>query len=139
MTPYGRLVSLALLALTVATPASAELQSVAAQDLSRFVGLSVRGAANANLGVVTTVDTNLGLIGLAGKYGQFATLHISVLKRDGLQLVAPALNVAHISEISLHVWARPGLVAVARPTMTPTITVEEPPYIEQPRDQLSPQ
>jgi hypothetical protein len=139
MTPRTQLPSLLLLLLGVATPASAELQSVEAQDLGRFMGLSVRGDANADLGVVSSVDTNLGLIGLSGKYGQFATLHVSLLKRDGLKLFAPTLNVGHITEISTHIWSSPGLVAVARPTLTPTITVEERPYVEQPKDQLPPQ
>jgi len=139
MRRHRQLLPLALFVLTATTPALAELQSVAAQDLSRFMGLSVRGAANVDLGVVSSVDTNLGLIGVSGKYGQFATLHVSVLKRDGLQLVAPALHVGHISEISMHIQSRPGLVAVARPNLTPTITVEERPYIEQTKDQLPPQ
>jgi hypothetical protein len=146
--PYERILAmksrtqflfLLFLSAAFASPASADPRPVAAQDLSRFIGTDVLGAANADLGVVSEVDTNLGLIGLAGKNGEFATLHVSLLQRDGLRLFAPTLNVGYIVEISTHLWSQPELVAVAKPTMTPTVTVMERPFIEQPKDQLTPQ
>src|SRR6185312_12087195 len=139
MKPRTPLLFLLLLSTGLTAPASAEPRPVAAQDLSRFIGSDVLGAANADLGVVSQVDTNLGLIGLAGKNGEFATLHVSLLRRDGLRLFAPTLNVGYIVEISTHLWSQPELVAVAKPTMTPTVTIMERPFIEQPKDQLAPQ
>ena len=98
--------------------------------------MEVHGAAYADLGVVSQADSNLGLIGLSGKHGEFAVLHTSLLRRDGLQMFAPSLNVGHIAEISSDHWASTDLVAVAK---RPTITIEEQPYVEEPRDEVPPQ
>ncbi len=132
-----QLLSLLLLSAAVAAPASAEriMNPVAAQDLNRFIGSEVHGAAHADLGVVSQADSRLGLIALTGKHGEFAVLHTSLLKRDGLQMFAPGLNVGHISQISMNRLSRQNTVAVAK---TPTITIEEPPFTVEPYNDLPP-
>ena len=128
---------LLLLSAAAAAPASAErvLMPVAAQDLNRFIGMEIHGAAHADLGVVSQADRRLGLIALAGKHGEFAVLHTSLLKRDGLQIYAPSLNVGHIAMISMDRMSRSGVVAVAR---TPEINIEEAPFVIEPYRDLPP-
>jgi hypothetical protein len=131
-----QLVSALLLSAAIAAPAWAyDLRRVDAQDLNHFIGMEVHGAAQADLGVVSEVDSNLGLVGLAGKHGEFAVLHTSLLRRNGLQMYAPTLTVGHIAEISSDHWAFSDTVAVAKP-MTPSIIIDEPPYVEEPKSDL---
>jgi hypothetical protein len=130
------LLSLLLLPVFAAAPASAELAAIAPQDVNMFVGVEVHGAAHADLGVVTEADPNLGLVAISGKHGEFAVVHISLLRRDGMQIYAPTLNAGYIGQISDEHWAFTDMVAVAKPTMTPSITVTEQPFVEQRRDQL---
>ena len=119
--------SLLLLSAAVAAPASAEriLKPVAAKDLSRFVGTTVYGRAHANIGVVSQVDRKRGLIAVAGKRGDFAVLHTSLLARDGMRMFAPQLSVGQMASISAKRASRPTLVAMAK---TPSVIVEEGPY-----------
>jgi hypothetical protein len=117
-----------------------DLQRIAPGDVNMFIGAEVHGAAQADLGVVSQVNPGLGLVAISGKHGEFAVVHVSLLRRDGPQIYAPTLNVGHIEQISREHWAFTDMVAVAKPTMTPSITViEEQPFVESPRDNLPPQ
>jgi hypothetical protein len=89
-----------------------QLAPVAAEDLSEFAGLPVRGLANVDLGTVSRVDTRTGTIGIAGKYGEFALLSTSMLGRDGKRLHAPTVSVGDLKFASDANLSRPGATLV---------------------------
>jgi len=114
--------SFVLLSSASVLPALAtQLDPVAPEDLSRFAGLSIRGFANANLGTVSQVDTNTGIIGIAGRYGEFAFVSTSMLARDGNRLHAPTMTVGDLKMASDANLSRPGATLVR-----PNVIINEP-------------
>jgi len=115
--------SLLLLSSAAAVPASAfeGLQPVAPQELNAFVGSNLFGQAHANLGVVSAVDPVAGVIGLTGRFGEYALISSSMLARNGLTLRAPELTAGDIKIASDTNLAHPGAMIA-----TPHVIVIEP-------------
>jgi hypothetical protein len=98
------------------------LQPVAGEDLDQYVGWTVFGAARAPLGVVSKVDLKAGVIGVVGRHGEFALMHTSVLKRNGIELRAPTITFGEFAQASIANLTRRGSTLIY-----PNIIVTEPP------------
>ena len=91
-------------------------------DLNQFIGRNLFGAGRANLGVVSAADRDNGIIGVTGRFGEYALISGTLLTRDGLTLFAPALTAGDIKLASNAQLARPGSVLTA-----PHVLIIEPP------------
>src|SRR5438105_14221970 len=97
---YSMLISTLLLAVSAAaTPAPAQdvvrevtVTEILAPDLNHYVGHTLFGWGEANLGVVSTANAERGIIGVTGRHGEFAMISASMLTHDGWTLHAPALT-----------------------------------------------
>jgi hypothetical protein len=109
------LAPMALLFLAVAGQgyAGGSVGPVAAGDLHEFIGLPVYGRAYADLGTVSQVDTDAGVIGISGKYGEFAIVSTSMLAREGKRLRAPLLTVGDVKFASMMNLSQQGATLVA--------------------------
>lgn len=74
--------------------------SVRDQDLNQFIGRNVFGFAHANLGVVSAVNRNKGMIVIIGRHGEYARVSASLLTRDGTILYASSLTAGDIKQAS---------------------------------------
>jgi hypothetical protein len=91
-------------------------------NLNRFIGRNLFGLGHANLGVVSTADSDAGVIGVVGRFGEFALISDTLLTRDGLTLYAPTLTRGDIKLASNAQYAHPGSVLTA-----PHVLIIEPP------------
>jgi hypothetical protein len=82
-----------------AAPAAAE-RPVAAAELDGFVGTAMKGLANAPLGIVGAANTQAGTVAVVGRHGELATIHASLMVKDGMKLKAPALSTGDIVRVS---------------------------------------
>jgi hypothetical protein len=98
------------------------LQPVAGEELNQFVGWTLFGEAHAPLGVVSKYDLNAGVIGVVGRHGEFALLHISVLKRNGIELWAPTITFGEFAQASIANLTQRGSTLIY-----PHVIVTEPP------------
>ena len=98
------------------------LQSVAGKDLDQFAGFTVIGEARVPLGVVSKIDKKAGVIGVTGRHGEFALMHISVLGRYGFDLYAPTINAGDFKMASDANLTKRGSTLIY-----PHIIVNEPP------------
>ena len=114
--------SLVLLASASVVPALAtQFDPVAPEDLNQFSGVPVLGRANANLGVVSAVDPIAGIVGIAGRHGEFAYVSTSMLGRDGARLHAPTMTTGDIKLASDANLRHPGATLVR-----PNVIINEP-------------
>jgi hypothetical protein len=81
-------------------PALAEPVPVAARDLDRYIGSTVWGAADADLGIVAAANRDMGTIAVVGPGGELATIDESMLMHDGDRLSAPEVTGADIAQMS---------------------------------------
>jgi hypothetical protein len=100
----------------------AELRPVEGKELNQYIGWTVVGAARAPLGVISKVDLNAGVIGVVGRHGEFALMHTSALRRNGLELAAPTVSIGDFARASIINMARPGSTIIF-----PSVIVNEPP------------
>lgn len=91
-------------------------------DLNQFIGRNLFGWGHANLGVVSAADRDNGVIGLTGRFGEFALISGSLLTHDGATLYAPTLTAGDIKLASNAQLARPGTILTA-----PSVQIIEPP------------
>src|SRR5687768_12820017 len=94
-----------LLAVAVAAPASAQswrspLRPVAGYELNKFVGTTLKGRAMSPLGVVAAANRNTGMIAVVGRHGEVASIHNSLLFRDGARLRAPEISYGEVARAS---------------------------------------
>ena len=75
------------------------------QDLNQFIGRNVFGPAQANLGVVSAIDRNNGIIVIIGRHGEHARLSVSLLTWDGTILYASSLTAGDIKQVSAITFA----------------------------------
>jgi hypothetical protein len=124
MTTRTALLASSLLFLIAGNAAHAlpTLQPVAGEDLDQYVGWTVFGEARAPLGVVSKVDRKAGVIGVVGRHGEFALMHISVLKRNGIELRAPTITFGEFAQASIANLTRRGSTLIY-----PNIIITEPP------------
>jgi hypothetical protein len=74
---------------------------VAPHELNGFIGNTLHGRAYANLGIVSAADRTSGTIAVVGRHGELATVHTSMLVRNGKSdLRAPLLTSADIARRS---------------------------------------
>jgi hypothetical protein len=88
-----------LFAAVGATQASAT-SPVAPSQLDSFIGTSLKGYGHTNLGIVGAANTEAGTIAVVGRHGELATVHASMMVRDGMTLRAPALTPNDIVRVS---------------------------------------
>ena len=112
---------LPLLLLTAGTVPAAAERPVSSWELNRFIGSNLHGKAYSNLGVVAAASRRSGTIALVGRHGEVATIHESLLVRDGMKLRAPSLNSGDIVRASNSGRSRVPLV-------NPRIIIEEFPF-----------
>lgn len=91
-------------------------------DLNQFVGQNLFGAAHANLGSISQVDPNTGVIALTGRHGEYALITTSLVIPDGPNLRAPTLTQGDIKLASDMNLSHPGATM-----MSPNIIIVEPP------------
>lgn len=91
-------------------------------DLNQFIGRNLFGWGHANLGVVSAADRYAGVIGVTGRFGEFALISGTLLTHDGLTLYAPTLTAGDIKLASNAQFAGPGSVLGA-----PNVLIIEPP------------
>jgi hypothetical protein len=118
------LLILPLLVLPAAAPAMAETSvptaetRVAPSALDRFVGTTMKGLADAPLGIVGAANTETGTVAVVGRHGEIATIHTSLMLKQGMKLKAPALGTGDIVRVS-------GAGRSSEPFRAGTIIVEE--------------
>ena len=124
MTTKTTLLASSLLLMIAGSAAQAlpTLQPVAGEDLDQYVGWTVFGEAHVPLGVVSQVDLNAGVIGVTGRHGEFALLHTSVLKRNGIELRAPTITFGEFAHASIVNLTKRGATLIY-----PHIIITEPP------------
>jgi len=103
-----------LLSLAVVAPAIArEMEPLSPVNLNELQNRVVFGRAYANLGTVTQVDPDAGVVGIAGRHGEFAIVSMSLLGWDGMRVFAPTLTVGDIKFASDIQLAQPRATLVA--------------------------
>jgi hypothetical protein len=95
--------------------------TVYSNDLNGFIGRNLFGWGKANLGVVSRVDPYSGVIGVAGRYGEYALISVSMLTNDGWTLYAPTLTAGDMKVASEANFAHRGSVLAG-----PHVIVVEP-------------
>ena len=103
--------SFLFLSLAAVTPAIAVVEPIG--DLSELQNSVVYGSGYANLGTVTQIDAAAGVVGIAGRHGEFAIVSMSLLGREGKRLRAPTLTTGDIKLASDHQLTHPGATLVA--------------------------
>jgi len=103
--------SFLFLSLSAVTPAIAVVEPIG--DLNGLQNSVVYGRAYADLGTVSQVDANAGVVGISGKHGEFAIVSMSLLGRDGKRLRAPTLTTGDIKFASDRNLTHPGSTLVA--------------------------
>jgi hypothetical protein len=90
------------MALSVAAvaPAAAWTSPVSNYELNRFIGTNLHGSGFSNLGVVAAASRQMGTVAVVGRHGELATIHASMLVKDGMRLRAPELSHGHIMAAS---------------------------------------
>jgi hypothetical protein len=84
---------LPLLLLTAAGTTTASAQSpVASWELDSFIGSSLKGYGHTPLGIVGAANTRDGTVAVVGRHGELATVHQSMMVKEGMKLRAPALT-----------------------------------------------
>lgn len=91
-------------------------------NLNRFIGRNLFGWGHANLGVVSAADADSGVIGLTGRFGEYALISGTLLTHNGLTLYAPTLTAGDVKVASEAQRAHPGTVLTA-----PSVQIIEPP------------
>lgn len=91
-------------------------------DLNQFIGRNLFGWGHANLGVVSAADRYAGVIGVTGRFGEYALISGTLLTHDGLTLYAPTLTAGDIKLASNAQYAHAGSVLTA-----PQVIIVEPP------------
>lgn len=81
-------------------------------DLNHFIGQDLYGLGHADLGVVSSVNPDTGVIGVTGKHGEFALISGTMLAHDGWTLYAPGLTAGDLKEASEAQWANPAAILV---------------------------
>jgi hypothetical protein len=81
-----------LLFAAVGTTQASATSPVAPWQLDDFVGTSLKGHGHTSLGIVGAANTEAGTIAVVGRHGELATVHASMMVRDGGKLMAPALT-----------------------------------------------
>jgi hypothetical protein len=91
-------------ATAVSVPAFAQaarsLTPVSPQELTKFNGAMVFGRSNARIGYVVATDRDLGTVQVIAYLGQVATIPVSLLGREGMELHAPAVTFAAVARAS---------------------------------------
>jgi hypothetical protein len=62
------------------------------------------------------------VIGVVGRHGEFALLHTSVLKRNGIELRAPTITIGEFARASIINLTKPGSTLIY-----PHVIIQEPP------------
>jgi hypothetical protein len=78
----------------------AELTPVMPHQLDDHIGETLKGKAWAPLGIVAAASREQGTIALVGRHGEVATIHHSMLGRNGMELKAPTLTYGDIARAS---------------------------------------
>lgn len=95
---------------------------IKAPDLNHYVGSTLFGWGEANLGVVSSANPITGVIGVTGRHGEFAMISSDMLTHDGWRLHAPTLTAGDIKVASEAQFANPAAILLA-----PHVIVVEPP------------
>jgi hypothetical protein len=114
------LIPLLLATFVGAVPASAQgwrspLTPVQSFELNKFVGTTLKGKAMQPLGIVAGVNRNTGMIGVVSRHGHVASIHNSLLFKNGARLRAPELTSGDVARAS----------GMHRPLVRPEIIIEE--------------
>jgi hypothetical protein len=91
-------------------------------DLNQFIGRNLFGFGHANLGVVSAADRDAGVVGVTGRFGEYAVISGTLLTHDGLTLYAPTLTAGDIKLTSEMHRANPRSMLTA-----PHVLIIEPP------------
>ena len=115
--------SVALLAwAAVVAPATAQ-ETLAPWQLNHFIGQNLFGLGHMNLGVIMSADPQTGVIGLAGRHGEYVLLVSSdLLLQEGLNLWTPNLTPSEI-----RIGSEETLAHAPRTVVVPEVRVIERP------------
>jgi len=91
MKKHSLLLAMALSVAAVA-PAAAWTSPVSGHELNKFIGTNLHGAGSSNIGIVAAANRSMGTIAVVGRHGELATVHNSMLVKDGMRLRAPELS-----------------------------------------------
>lgn len=100
------------------SPVSAAIgmQPVSATSITHYVGDEVYGADDEDLGIVSDVDPNRGLVGVWSNDDNFVVLHVSMLEHEGDQLHAPQISIGDFDKYAAERLENPDLVVIKRGT-----------------------